>query len=398
MSDLSDVEVVPDAAGTAATTGDHVAAGDGPAGDGTSSAGGAHDDGPSPLAAVLAGLAVPGLDMEKARHLVRLRAGRRMRRRRVVLGGVGAVCAVTLAIALWPHPDPEQINADGDRTTTTSTTTIAPATTVPLVETTIGVTTVAPSTTVPAVVTTVPITTVPPTTIPANQAMTASAKLVAAPGQTTPISGAVAGQTVYLRIDWSDPDLADAASVEVTTDFRDPEVTLPITAAERPPCGQPGAGASGVVEVPFRYSTPTESNQPRSISIEITACDGNGTYGERQTLDLPVTVTAPAPAPAPTNSRRIVVIAGGDGRSPDAAKVVGQGGVVLAELREPDLLQVLADDGATRASVAAISATYQGPLYLRWGDNSCQRAATDVSAGSGTVTLPLIPGPSACPA
>ena len=70
MSDLSDVEVVPDAAGTAATAGDRAAAGDGSAGDRTSIAGGAHDDGPSPLAAGRAGLGVPRRAMEKARwHL-----------------------------------------------------------------------------------------------------------------------------------------------------------------------------------------------------------------------------------------------------------------------------------------------------------------------------------------
>lgn len=386
MSDLSDVEVVPDAAGTAATAGDRAAAGDGSAGDGTSIAGGAHDDGPSPLAAVLAGLAVPGLDMEKARHLVRLRAGRRMRRRRVVLGGVGAICAVTLAIVMWPHPDPEEINADGDRTTTTTTTTIAPATTAPLVETTIGVTTVAPSTTVPAVVTTVPITTVPPTTIPPNQAMTATAKLVDTEGKD--LTAPVAGQTVALQVSWSDADVADPASVEATADFGDPAVTLPVTGSTRPACDGPGTGANGVITVPFRYATPSGAGETRSIRVEVTACDGNGSYGERLRLDVPVRVVA---APA---DRRVVVVGGGDGRSPDAAEVLAGSEVVAPRL--PDLTQVL-PDGATRATVATIRSNYSGPVFLRWG-TSCQQSKDPVSAGSSTVTLPLTPGPSACPA
>jgi hypothetical protein len=383
VSDHGDVEVVdPVPTSTAASGGGGSGDGD-RAVPGEARAGGTGGPDPSPAAAVLAGLAVVGLDLDEARHLVALRAGRRLRRRRAVLGGVGAVCAVALAVVLWPHPDPEEINADGDRTSTT-TSTIAPATTAPVVVTTVPVTTVPASTTTGPTLTTVPITTVPTTTVPPNQAMTATAKLVDAEGRDVPAP--VVGQTVTLQVSWSDPDVPDPGAVAATADFGDPAITLPVAASDRPACDGPGQGGTGTIAVPFRYATPTAPGAATVIRVEVTACDGNGAYGERHRVDVAVRVAGPA------QDRRIVVVGGGDGRSPDAAEVLA--GTEVLGPRTPDLTQVL-PDGITRATVAAIPATYSGPLYLRWG-TSCQVTASSIAAGTATITNVLAPGES-CP-
>ncbi len=341
----------------------------------------------SPTAAILAGLAVPGLDLDEARHLVTMRAGRRIRRRRAVLGSTCAFVAVGLAVLLWPRPDPQEINADGERSTTT-TSAIAPATTAPSPVTTVPVTTVAPSTVAPSTVPTVPITTLAPTTtLPPNQPLTATARLLDAHGRAT--TTPTAGQTVTLEITWTDPDALDVASVAATTEFGDPAVALPISGSTRPPCDRPGGGANGVITVPFRYATPTPAGASTTIRVEVTACDGHGTYGERRTMDVPVTV-----GPAAAGSRTLIV-AGGDGRSPDAGEVVDPSGAVLAPPRLPDLTQVL-PDGSARATVATIASTYSGPLLLRWGA-ACQETQSPVVAGTGSATLPLRPGLVACP-
>jgi hypothetical protein len=390
VSDRTDLDVVDAAQGRSAAPSDGAPAA-GRVRDEPEPSPGSGDDpvATSPTARVLAGLAVPGLDLDEARHLVGARARRRLRRRRGVLGGVGALCAVALAFVLWPRPDPDEIHADRDRSPST-TVTVAPATTSPVPEPTAPITTVPASSTTTPALTTVPVTAAPPPTLPANQALIATAWLTATRGGSEPSSHVRAGDTVYLRVRWSDPDVADASAVEVTADFRDPVVALPITGTDRPPCDQPGAGASGEVELPFRYSTPTERG-PLRISVEITACDGAGAYGERHRIDLAVTVDPP-----PVD-RRVVVVGGGDGRSPDAADVLDDTGSVLAERREPDLLQVLAADGATRATVAAVPAATTGPLVLRWGgicQQTVERLGPDTDAAAA---LSLQPNLVTCP-
>lgn len=340
------------------------------------------DDAVSPIESILAGLAVTGLDLDRARHLVSLRAGRRLRRRRLTLTGAGALLAVALAVVLWPRPEPREVVAADASTTTTSTsstttTTVAP--TITTVPTTMPITTAAP------VITTVP-TTMPTTTVAPNRPMTATAQVL-----TSPVGVPVqAGDNVTLRVNWSDPDLADASAVVVRADFGDPLVALPADSSTRPPCNQAGPGASGVVDVPFRFA----SSGALVIKVDVTACGGGGTYGEHQTVQVPVQVQVP------DAGRRVVVVAGGDGRSPDAAAVLA--GRETVPKRVPDLTQVI-PDGTTRATVAVIDATYAGPLYLRWGDPpaaTCQVSAADqsVTAGATPLTVRLAPGPApSCP-
>ena len=330
----------------------------------------------SPGAAVLAGLAVPGLDLDEARHLVGVRAARRLRRRRAVLGGAAAFVAVGLAVVLWPQADPQEINADGDREVVTTTTT-PPATVPAPVETTVVVTTVAPTTTAAPVVTTVPTTTVPP-----NRTMTVTATLRGTNGVAT------AGEAVVLDVAWSDPDLPAGTPVDVVATFGDPLVTRPIVAAGAPPCDAPGPGASGTRQLPFRYATAGQL----TIQVEVTACGGTGAYGELKTVQVPVDVRAPAAG------RRVVVVGGGDGRDPDAAEIIA-GTEIVAQRSVPDLVQVL-PDGTTRATVATNSDAFAGDLYLRWGtppDASCQvTGPPPLAPGVDPVTALLAPGLVSC--
>ena len=316
-------------------------------------------DGPTPGALVLAGLAVSGLNLTEAHHLVTVRAIRQLRRRRIALSGLAAVVVVALGIMLWPHPDPQEINADGDRSTTSApTTTAAPVTTVAPVITTIAPTTVVPVTTAKPVVTTVPPTTT--TTIPPNQPMVVSAQLVGLDGQ--PVSSVTVGAATMVRVDWSDADLADPSTVDV----------------------------------PFRFSTPTDLGGSSKVVVEVTACDGAGAFGERHTVEVPVSVTAIP------DQRAAVLVGVLDGRAPDAAEVLaGASGAVLAPRRTPELNQVLASDGATRATVATIPANYAGALVARWSEPSaCQKSAqpAEVAAQPQTVKVVLDPSPVSCPA
>lgn len=350
-------------------------------------------DGPTPGALVLAGLAVSGLNLTEAHHLVTVRAIRQLRRRRIALSGLAAVVVVALGIMLWPHPDPQEINADGDRSTTSApTTTAAPVTTVAPVITTIAPTTVVPVTTAKPVVTTVPPTTT--TTIPPNQPMVVSAQLVGLDGQ--PVSSVTVGAATMVRVDWSDADLADPSTVDVHTDFRDPLLALAITGTPRSPCTAHGGGASGRVDVPFRFSTPTDLGGSSKVVVEVTACDGAGAFGERHTVEVPVSVTAIP------DQRAAVLVGVLDGRAPDAAEVLaGASGAVLAPRRTPELNQVLASDGATRATVATIPANYAGALVARWSEPSaCQKSAqpAEVAAQPQTVKVVLDPSPVSCPA
>jgi len=347
---------------------------------------------PSPGALVLAGLAVPGLNLTEAHHLVTVRATRRLRRQRVALSGVAAIVVVALAVVLWPHPDPQEINADGDRTTTIApATTAAPVTTVAPVITTIAPTTVAPVTTAKPVVTTVPPTTT--TTIPPNQPMTVSAKIVGVDGQ--PLTTVNVGDAMMVRVNWTDPDLADPSVVDVHTDFRDPLVALAITGTPRTPCASHGGGASAQVDVPFRFSTPTDLGGSSKVVVEVTACDGAGAFGERHTVEVPVSVKAIP------DKRAAVLVGLLDGRVPDAADVLAGGtGALLSARRTPELNQVLASDGATRATVATIAANYAGSLIARWSEPiACQRSAqpSEVAAQPETVKVVLDPAPVTCP-
>lgn len=335
----------------------------------------------SPMASILAGLAVTDLDLDRARHLVSLRAGRRLRRRRLTLTGAGALLAVALAVVLWPRPAPREVVAADATTTTTSTSSTTTTTVAPTITT---VATTAPITTAAPVITTVP-TTIATTTVAPNRPMTVTAQVLSSPAG-LPVQ---AGDTVTLRVTWSDPDLADASTVAISADFGDPLVALPADASTRPPCNQAGPGASGVVDVPFRFA----SSGALAVKVDVTACGGGGTYGEHQTVQVPVQVQAP------DAGRRVVVVAGGDGRSPDAAAVLV--GSETVPKRVPDLTQVVPKT-TTRATVAVIDATFVGQLFLRWGDppaGTCYGSMPGaVTAGSNPLPVPLAPGPvPSCP-
>jgi len=331
---------------------------------------------------VLSRFSVPDLDIARIRRLVDARAGRRLRRRRLLLGAATALIAVGVTFAAWPNPEPQEISADrDDQSTSTSSTTSSTTTTLPTPLTTVPVstvTTLGTSTTAP--VTTVA-TTVATTTVPPNKPMTVQAELL--DGATmTPTTNPVAGQAVALRVRWSDPDLADPAVVDVNVVFGDPLVARPIVATPRPACDRSGGGSAAMVDVPFRFSS---AGSP-TIQVEVTACDGIGTYGERITRAVPVKVEPPAAG------TRIVVLAGIDGgRQPDAGEVVA--GSAITPKRAPELPLVLTSD-ATPATVAPVPAAYTGVLLLRWQPTVCQPSATPPKVDAGSTTVRVVLGPT----
>lgn len=353
--------------------------------------------GMSPIAAILAGLAVHGLDIDHAREVVAIRAARRLRRRHTVMACVAVVFGLALTVAVWPRHEPRKVVAADDNTSTTVTseatsTTVAAVTTVPPSIT-------SPPTTAPPVSITTVTTTIPTTTSTAvvvrPLAVTAQLHTGDATGPST--SAAVAGQTVTLRVQWSDPDLADPNAVSVHADFGDPLLALPVSSTTHPPCDTRGNGASGIVDVPFRYSTvdPALGRLDTKVRIEVTSCDGAGAYGKRVTLELPVTVTAPSVG------QRIVVLAGAEGgRSPDAAEA--RTSVATYPPRSPDVGAVLAGDGINKATVVVVPSSFAGPMTLRWTTPTgvvCQttRDPATIPPGSGTVRAMLGPS-STCPA
>ncbi len=294
--------------------------------------------------AVVAGLAVTGLDLTTARQVVDLRARRRVRTRRAVLGGAAAIAVIALAVVLIPRNDPDDVVADGDRTTTTTATT----STLPLVTappTTLApVTTVAPTTTAkPAPITLPPTTTtIPTTTVPPIQAITVSSYAVAG----------TAGSNLTLTINWTDPTPGAAPTgVRANVVWGSDVVTTPDTDVPCTPTGTP-------IQVVNRYA---KVGQPL-IQVELTRCNGTGESAQfRVNADVP----------APRTGYVAMVGGAAGGRSPDAATVTA--GTATIEPRTPDLGQT--DTNGQPVTVLTVPAGYSGPLVFRWPDGSCQQSS-----------------------
>ena len=240
---------------------------------------------------LLARVAEPGLDLDAARgvFLARRRRGELTRR---VVGGSIVVLVVALlgtALVLRSGDEPDELVADRDEQDVSSTTTstavadtaidplaLAPVTAAP---TTAAPTTVAPVTTVPVVAET---TVAPPTTLPPNQPLQASATVL------TPT--VEAGAVVTVALAWSDHDLGGSTPRHVVA-WGDPVLSTPVDTSPVAPCDVPGAPASGVDTLQFRYSTPGTYQ----VRVTLETCGAQGAYGERVALDadVPITVTAP---------------------------------------------------------------------------------------------------------
>ena len=239
---------------------------------------------------LLARVAEPGLDLDAARamFLARRRRGELTRR---VVGGSIAVLVVALLVTglvLRSGDEPDELVADRDeQDTSTTTTTAVPDTAVDPLElapvtaapTTAVPTTIAPVTTAPVVAET---TVAPPVTLPPNQPLQASATVL------TPT--VEAGAVVTVALAWSDQDLGASAPRHVVA-WGDPVLSTPVDTSPVAPCDAPGAPASGVDTLQFRYSTPGTY----LVRVTLETCGAQGAYGERVALDadVPITVTAP---------------------------------------------------------------------------------------------------------
>jgi hypothetical protein len=322
----------------------------------------------SPTAAVVAGLAVPGLDLRTARAVVDARSGRRIRARRSVLGGLAAIAAIALAVAVFPRSEPERVVADADRTTTT---TEAPSTTTTLPPVTVSVppvpsTTAKPVTTTTAVraPTTVAPTTVAPTTLPPVQPLAVAGYTVAG----------TAGSNLTLTVNWTDPTPGQAPNgVRGTVIWGSGPVNTPDTQV---PCTAPGTPIVAV----NRYAATGQS----LIQVELTRCNGTGDSSELQ-------VNASVPPP---KSGYVVVVGGAPaGQSPDALEFDAGGAKIPA--RTPDLAQTDAD--RKPVTVLTVPAGFSGPLVARLADGTCVQTAA-VNPSTPVQPTVLLGAPQACAA
>jgi hypothetical protein len=334
-------------------------------------------DGTRPAApAAVAPSVTPEDDLSHLLAVADARARRRRRRRGGAAGIAAAVLlAVPAAVVLVDDGPPEQVETVAGPTTTAPTTTSTTASTVPV---TVPVTappapvatTTAP-TTVPATTTT----TLPPTTAPpANQPLRATLEVLTPQVQ--------AGATASLRVSWSDPDLADP-DVRIVDVWGDPEVFLAFEPSTRPACEAPGPGGSGTRDLRFRYTTPGTY----TVSVVLTACDGNGTFGERAGLTATVEVLAPTVAGTPGRAVVAVVDAGGPDAESAVATFTPTGGpAVVLDAREP-AVALRAPGGApgSTATVLRLPDGAVGELRLEAG-GSCRTATVDLSS-----TIPLVP-------
>lgn len=311
----------------------------------------------SPTSAVVAGLAVAGLDLRTARAVVDARAGRRLRARRIALGSCAAVAVIGLGIAVFPRPEPDDVVADADSSTTTSSVpdTTLPPDTVPVAAPAAPTTAVTTTTVRKPVIVLPPPPTAPPPTLAPNQPLNVS---IVAPGSVT------AGDTVDVSVQWSDPDFADPAGLQIAAVWGDPAVTLPVGGESRPACDAPGPGGSGTVPLRFRYATPGIYQ----VSVQASACDGAGAYGEDRTLTTQIEVKAPA-------GERVVVAGGAaGGRSPDAAEVTFVPASPTSPVPPPiapraELGQV--DTSGGRVGVIRVPVDFVGEVQFHWGGD-CQ--------------------------
>jgi hypothetical protein len=339
----------------------------------------------SATAAVVAGLAVPDLDLRTARGVVDARARRRLRTRRGALGVAALVAVLAVGWVLVPGSEPRSVvaDADGDATTTTPGSSTTLPVTVPVTGPVTATTASSTTTTVKAPVTTLPVpTTAPPTTLPPNQPMTASVT----------VGGTQVGQVVTLDVQWSDPDLGDPGGPRVTADWKDPNVTTAIVDDTRPSCDAPGAPGSGTISVPFRYSSPGTYR----VTVQIRTCDGQGAYAEDQTITTSVVVAPPNPPAGGSGTWRGVVLRSGTGAPPpDAATVsfVPDAGSPAVADRGPvqDLSLVSTTDGAP-VTIVSVPQSFRGQAALHEG-GSCRVGRIEASDDP----VPLS-APTACPA
>lgn len=286
----------------------------------------------SPTAAsVAAGLAEPGLDLRTARGVVELRARRRLRRRRTLVGAVAVVAVLAAVATVLRRDETREVVADADEpsTTTTAPTTSTSSPPVSTAPVTVPVTEAPSTIDVPTPQTTAP-PPPPPPTVPPNRPLEATLR---GPASVPP------GVTARFEVSWSDPDFADPAGPRLVVNWGDRTVSVPPPPPAGGPCGFPGPGSGGSRTLAFRFAAPGV----HTVRVEVSGCGGQGAYGESRTVEASITVT---PGPA-------LVVATPPGRPPAGARVEivrGDGTVQTVEEQVPDLGAVLAE-APTRPAV-----------------------------------------------
>jgi len=343
---------------------------------------------------LLSRLAEPGVDLDRAaQRVAATRAGRRRRRRNRWLASAGVVAIVGFAVlaSVVVSGEGEELVADGASTTTTE----APDDT-DSTETDAASSSEALDASEgdgldesdPSVLEAVPVEPVPArppalVTPEPPPAVTAAPVPVAPPATEEPLvlevrpstTAPVAGEAVAFEVAWLDADHVGGAPM-IRVDWGDPLLQPTMVGADELDCRGGGRPVGSVERAEVRFASPG----PRTVRVEVTACDGPTGTPQRTVAASGVTVAAPTHRGAP--ARTFVAHAATGVRLP------GPLDLAVASFRPPEGLAVglgqrrpvldqRAVDGV--ASVVVVPGAGAGRLELAWPGQPC-RASSELGA------------------
>lgn len=335
-------------------------------------------------ALVMLAASAPVLDADRALAGMVTRASRRRRNRRSTAAALVAASVLVPLVAIGLRDDRAPISieaADAPPRASTSTT-VTTTTTVPV--TVAEAVPIAPVTTAQPVLVAPP--TAPPTTAPETIPPPTNTPLTATLEVLTPI--VEAGRTAVARVVWSDPDLAEP--LRFVGIWGDPEVFYSVPADLQPGCESPGTGGSGAEELRFRYATPGTY----TVSVSVTSCDGNGTFGERVTLSGRIQVLPPIVRDQPGRTVVVAVTGTLDAESAVAILTPEGGAPVQLEARNPPL-PLTASGMPTDTGVPTVLRMpdgVRGELRLGEGE-ACRRGTVDLTVSAPRVLRLVLSDP-----
>lgn len=353
---------------------------------------------------LLTRIAEPDLDLDRAaQRVAATRAGRRRRRRNrtLLVGGASALLAVALVIAVVGTGEGEEVVADGASTTTT---TEAPddtddpdeAETSTLSEGADGgveagevdpsalealPTEPAPARP-PALVTPEPppVATAAPLPVPPP---VVDEPLVVEVRPSSPTSAA--GEVVAVEVAWLDADHVGGAPT-VRVDWGDPLLQPTMLGPDQLDCRGIGRPVGSVERAEVRFASPG----PRTIRVEVVACDGPAGTTQREVAEAGIVVSGPAHGGAP--GRTVVAHAAPGLRLPGpldqaVASVRPTDGLAVGLGQRRPTLDQRAADGAATVIVTPGTGSGAGRLELTWPGQTCRASAELGPAPVGSARL-----------
>ncbi len=355
---------------------------------------------------LLARIAEPGIDLDRAaQRVAATRAGDRRRRRNRALLLCSAVVLLVVAVvgALLASNSADEVVADGELTTTTTTTTEAPdgsdesdeSDGEPSTETDDGssddsdeidpsvleaLPVEPPPARPPALVTPdpAPPATAAPLPIPAP---TPDEPLVLRVAPAAP--GATAGDLVTLEIAWLDADHVGGAP-RIRIDWGDPLLQPVVLGPEAPDCTGAARPAGAVEQARARFA----SAGRRTVRVEAVSCDGPAGTPQRALAESVIEVNAPSFAGAPAHTVVAHAVPGSPVPAPLDQAIASfrplDGPAIGLGQRRPTLDQ---QAGGGPATVVVVPGFAAGRLELLWPGQGCRATAELSAAPAGSARL-----------